>query len=145
MIEVVRIPKEEWGVFSEKAHLIVFGKVKPKEWDRIDFALVVQKNDKMMGYVTCREHDAKTVYWQFGGSFPGTKDTVLTWTAYQEFVGFCKGKYDRITTIIENTNTVMLKMAMKVGFRIVGVKSYNGSVLLEHVLELQDEKHSEEI
>lgn len=138
MIHVDFINKHEWSPLSEKAHLIAFNKSKPSDWDRIDYALVVANGETPMGYVTCREVDAKTVYWQFGGAFPGTKGTPMTWQGYQAFVEWCKLRgYDRITTLIENENVAMLKMAMKVGFRIQGIRYAQGSVLLEHVKELR--------
>jgi hypothetical protein len=117
--------------------LIAFGKLLPPGSERIDFAMIVSNSDGVaMGYVTCREQDAETVYWQFGGAFPGTRDTLRTFQGYRAFVDACRN-YKRITTLIENTNTVMLKMAMAVGFRVVGVRAYKGSILLEHLLEFE--------
>jgi hypothetical protein len=140
MIHVDKIDAATWTrTFSENAHRIAFGKLKPHQWDRLDFALVVASGDTPMGYLTCREMDHETIYWQFGGAFPGTKDTVMTWQGYQAFVSWCAlQKYKRITTYIENSNVPMLKMAMKVGFRIHGVRSYQGAILLEHIKELHD-------
>lgn len=135
MIRVERFTPREWAQHSENAHKICFGKLKPSAWDRIDFALLVVNDDRPLGYVTCRETDPETLYWQFGGAFPGTKDTATTFKGYCAFVEYCRDKYKRITTLIENDNLVMLKMAMKVGFRVVGIRFAAGSVLLEHVLE----------
>jgi hypothetical protein len=129
---------KEWKNLSEKAHLIAFSETKPSEWDRIDFALLVRRGEQAMGYVTCREHDHETLYWQYGGAFPGTKESSLTFAGYKAFVSWSQKKYKRITTLIENNNVVMLKMAMKVGFRIVGVRLFRGHVLLEHLLEFPD-------
>lgn len=137
MIKVERFSRAEWREFSENAHFVCFGKHKPAEWDRIDFALLVVDEEKPMGYVTCREIDAETLYWQFGGAFPGTRDTHRSFRGYQAFVDYCKPKYKRISTLIENDNLVMLKMAMKVGYRIIGVRSFKGSILLEHLLEFE--------
>lgn len=134
-IVVDQISAQEWAQLSEKAHLIAFAENKPAEWDRIDFALLVKRGQNLMGYVTCRETDAHTLYWQFGGAFPGTRESSLTFSGYRAFVDFCEERYQRITTLIENDNFVMLKMAMKVGFRIVGVRVFRGHVLLEHLLE----------
>jgi RimJ/RimL family protein N-acetyltransferase len=127
--------REDWKAVSEAAHLVCFGERKEVSMDRIDFALVVGENDAPSGYVTCREHDAETLYWQFGGAFPGTRSTSLSWKGYQALVDWCKTRYKRITTLIENTNIVMLKMAMKVGFRIQGVRVFKGQILVEHLLE----------
>lgn len=133
---VVQLSREQWAKHSELAHLIVFNKRKPASMDRIDFALVAQKDDALISYVTCREHDAETLYWQFGGAFPGTKNTSLSFQAYQMGINWCKEKgYKRVTTAVENTNIVMLKFALKVGFLIVGIRNHHGSVLVELVLE----------
>lgn len=88
-----------------------------------------------MGYLTCRETDAHTLYWQYGGAFPGTIKSSMTWIGYQAFALWCKQRYKRVVTYIENKNTVMLKMAMKIGFVIQGIKVFDGHILLEHVLE----------
>ncbi len=135
-IEVEKIHSKDWAYLSEDAHLIAFQELRPVESERIDFALVAKRMpDKLMGYITCREHDSETLYWQFGGAFPGTRESSLTFKAYQKFVDFCQTRYKRVTTIIENDNVVMLKMAMRVGFRVVGIRFYEGKVLLEHVIE----------
>lgn len=130
-IEVDQIPKKEWDLLSEKAHLITFNEKKPVDWDRIDFALIIRNGDDLMAYVTCRETNFETLYWQFGGAFPGTRSTSLSYACYREAIDWCRGKYKRITTLIENTNVVMLKMALKAGFLVVGTKVFNGHVLLE--------------
>lgn len=109
---------------SENAHLAVFETYKPASLDRIDFALLIERGETLMGFATCREHDAETLYWQYGGALPGTKSSSLTFPGYQAVVAWSKERYKRITTIIENDNVVMLKFAMKVGFRIVGVRTH---------------------
>lgn len=133
--EVQKLNPVEWEALSESAHKAVFNEVKPASFDRIDFALVCHTDSMPMGYVTCREYDHETVYWQFGGSFPGTKGTVLSWGCYVALTAWCLDRYKRITTLIENTNTVMIKFAMKRGFRIIGIRNFGGSILLEHLLE----------
>lgn len=137
-LTVDRFGKEEWKQFSEKAHLVCFGAHKPAEWDRIDFALMVRSDEAPLGYVTCRETSADSVYWQFGGAFPSSRGTVLSWLSYNEFVNYCRGKYRSITTMIENVNTPMLRMAMKVGFLIIGSRAIGGRIYLEHLLEFSD-------
>lgn len=134
-MDVIKFSAQDWQQYSENAHKIAFNEHKPRDWDRIDFALLVVDADKPAGYVTCREHDSHSVYWQFGGAFPGTKESIHAYRGYQAFVEWCRPRYQRVGTLIENTNTAMLKMAMKVGFRIVGVRNFKGSILLEHLLE----------
>lgn len=135
-IRIEQIQPMQWRLFSERAHLLCFGKNKPVTWDRIDFALLGLEQDEPLGYITCREVDATTLYWQFGGAFPAIRGSFHSFRVYEEFVKFCKDQcYERITTLIENDNLPMLKMAMKVGFRVIGVRTFKGSILLEHLLE----------
>lgn len=133
--EVDRLTKEQWAPLSQKAHLICFGENKPAEMDRIDFALLVKKGPQLIGYCTCRETDSDTLYWQFGGAFPGTKDSSMSLPAYLRLVWWTKQHYKRVHTLIENNNIVMLKMAMKAGFRIIGIRNFNKHILLEHAME----------
>lgn len=105
--------------------------------DRISFALLaIGEKDDLLGYITCRESDKFSLYFQYGGAFPGTIKTSMSFKAYQECINFCRPKYKRITTMIENTNTSMLKMAMKVGFRIQGINYFDGHIFVEHALDL---------
>lgn len=134
---IEKIGAEIWKKnFSELAHKISFQTIRKGELERIDYALLlINHADEPVGYMTCRELDAKTVYWQFGGAMPNVKDTIYSFAGYKEMASWHLNQYDRIYTYIENTNTVMLKMAMKVGFLITGIKFFDGSVMLEHSLK----------
>lgn len=133
--KVTRIEAKDWVErFSERAHSLVFQKHKPAEWDRIDFALLVTQGTDLIGYATCREHDSKTLYLQYGGAFPGTRETSMSLPAYIELIEWCRKNYAKVTTVVENDNIVYLKFAMRVGFRIVGLRAFQGQVLLEHEL-----------
>lgn len=135
-MRIVRIEKEEWSQLSEKAHKAVFKETKPVDMDRIDFALVCENEFEIpMTYITCRENDKDTIYFQYGGAFPGTKDTMHSFRAMQMSVRWCKERYKRIHFYVENTNKPMLKMAMKVGFLITGIRNYKNHILIEHLLE----------
>lgn len=135
--EVERLTKEQWAPLSENAHIVAFNEKKAVEGERIDFALLVKRDGKLTGYCTCKEYDAKSLYWQYGGAFPGTKETSVSLPAYMRLVWWSKQNYDRVYTLIENSNLVMLKMAMKVGFRITGVRNHHGKIYLEHSLEFE--------
>ena len=127
---------ENYRVLAKNFHLISFGQIIVPEDERIDYALVIRDEFlNLKGYVTCREHRADTVYWQYGGSFPGTRESSLTFKIYTMGIEYCLTKYKRITTLIENENIVMLKMAMKAGFRIIGAGGMNGKIFLELMLE----------
>ena len=134
---VEKVSREDWARVSENAHLLVFGTEKPASHERIDFALICVKGDNIEGYLTCKEMDHQTVYWQFGGSLPHVKGSLNSFRGYQLFVNWAQAHYKRVQTRIENTNTAMLKFAMKVGFLIVGVRYVQGSTLLELELEFK--------
>jgi hypothetical protein len=133
---VEKLSPSEWSDISENAHLVVFNEKISKLSNRIDFTLLAKKEDGVLaGYVTCREHDAETLYWQYGGAFPGTIKTIGSYHFCMAMRDWAKDRYKRVTMLIENTNKAMLKMAVSMGFIITGVRTYNGFVLLEHVLE----------
>lgn len=139
-MRVVRVEKEEWKVLSEKAHLIVFNENKNSENDRIDFALTVEEEESslLLSYITCRETDSDTLYWQYGGSFPGTKGTILSYRAVQATLRYCQERYKRVFFYVENKNSAMLKMALKCGFLITGIRNYKNTILVEHLLEFRE-------
>lgn len=146
MIRIEKIAPEVWKkTYSELAHQSVFGKQKPSEWDRIDFALLFidETMDVAAAYITCREYDHETLYWQFGGAFPSSQGTLRSSACFQESLIWCAAKYKRVTFLVENTNFRMLKFAMKENFKIVGVRNFHGSILLEHMLEFETKEKGE--
>lgn len=131
-----KMDPKTWESFSEHAHRACFSEIKPREWDRIDYALLcTNEKDEPCGYMTCRELDSKSVYWQFGGAFKPIKGTINSMRVYEAFINWHKERYQRVCTYIENDNRAMLRMADKVGFKITGIRNYNSQVLLEHLLE----------
>lgn len=135
-MRVTRLSPAEWQGFSENAHLIAFGKKKSVDQERIDYALVATSDGgELIGYVTVKEMDAETVYWQFGGAFPPGRGSPRAWTGYKALLDWTASRYKRMTTLIENTNVPMLKLAMHAGLRVIGVRNYKGEVLLEHGIE----------
>lgn len=136
-MRIVALTKEQWALLSEKAHLVVFNENKPVAMERIDYALLAEGEDGLPeSYATCREIDAETVYWQYGGSFPGTRGTINSLRNFNGFIRYAKEfGYKRICYYVENTNAPMLKLAAKTGFLITGVRNYKGHVLVEHLLE----------
>lgn len=138
-MKVERITPAEWINFGPEAHLICFNEKRDAQDDRIDFALIAA-NDQPLAYMTCRELDAKTVYLQYGGAFPSAKDSVLSFRAYTAMLKALKDAgYLIAGTYIENKNKVMLKFAMKAGWFITGVRTFDGSVMLEHQMKLQED------
>ena len=132
---VLQIPSDTWITeYSETAHLLCFGKSKPASFDRIDYALLAVHDDKPLAYVTVRELDPDTVYWQFGGVFPMMQKTLLVARCYKQFIDFQTTLCHRISTCIENTNLPMLRLAMAHGFKINGIRNYQG-ILVELLYE----------
>lgn len=119
--------KDEWALVSEDAHLVIFNELRKNDMNRIDFALVVW-DDIPLGYMTCREFDSETIYISYGGSF-GKSFKVLE--GYKAFLSYLKETYKRATTLIENNNIPMLKMAMSQGFLITGIKNFKNQIYLE--------------
>ncbi len=136
-MRIEKLTPQQWSYLSETAHLTVFGKLKPATFDRIDYALlVVDAEKKPLSYLTARELDHESVYWQFGGSFPETIGTTASLTNFRACIGYTKELgMKRISFLVENDNTAMLKLAMREGFKIVGIRNFKGTVLLEHLLE----------
>jgi hypothetical protein len=128
----------EWQELSEVAHLVCFDELRPKSLDRIDFALVVVEENVPLAYTTVKELDSESAYMQFGGAFPSAKGTAKSLSSYLEMVSFLKSKYKRISTIIQNTNTPMMKFAMKADFLVIGVRIRDAEVYLEHFLECKE-------
>ena len=133
---VNKINRGEWISMSRNAHLLCFNEERDPMMDRIDFALINERNGEPLDYTTVRELDAESVYWQHGGSFPNTKGTGTAFYTYKRNSKWCFGEgYKRITTYIENNNLAMLKIALQVGFLVIGTRTFNGHVMLELLLE----------
>lgn len=138
-MRVVKISKEKWAELSEKAHLIVFNEIRKPEMERIDYALLVESDSGVpMQYATCRELDAESVYFQYGGSFPGTKGTGKSLRCFDKIIEWSEfAGYRRISFLVENTNEAMMKLALRFGFLVVGLRNFKGQVFLEHTKEFQ--------
>lgn len=129
MIQIQRLSKAEWEPVANFAHQIAFDK--KREGDRSTFALLGSEDGQTLGYVSCIELDSETVYLQFGGTFPPAKKSVRCFNGYSLVIAELEKTYENLFTLIENTNVVMLKMAMKAGFRIIGTRYFKGSVMVE--------------
>lgn len=138
MFDVKLIGRDDWKTFfAEEAHKLVFSEKRSADLDRIDFAILLVKEDSPVAFATCREHDSETVYMQYGGALPLNKKTYGVSQGYGQMIEFLSHNktYKRVTTRIGNENVAMLRLAMAVGFRIVGVTTFKGDVLLELLLE----------
>lgn len=137
--KIEKLLPEEWKLLSEQAHLAMFSESRSSEMDRIDYALIITDEEKKLcGYLTARELDQDSVYWQYGGAFPGTHSSKKAFDVYGELILWAKRHYKRITTLVKNSNVRYLKLAMHFGFRIIGCRFFNGEVLVELLNEFSE-------
>jgi hypothetical protein len=132
------ITSEQWKGMSSFAHKISFGKSYPSDFERIDFAiLAIDACEIPMGFITVLEFNKNHIYWQYGGVFPGTKNTVNSYKIYSAARDLCAQTYKSVSTFIESDNITMLKFAFKLGFKIIGMKHIFGQNCVELFLNLE--------
>jgi RimJ/RimL family protein N-acetyltransferase len=142
-IRVEKLSPENWRDLSRSAYLVCFNSDRKPEDDRIDYALFAVRGEMPLGFVTVRDLDRTTGYWQYGGTFPGTVGTTAVLPVMREFIAEMKERgYERVSFRVRNTNRPMLKLAFHLGFSIVGVRVVKDEVYLEHVLDWKEEKTS---
>lgn len=140
-MHVLILTPEQWKENGEWAHAVCFNEFRDKELDRISFAMLVVDEKKPVSYCTVRELDRDSVYWQYGGAFPGTITTIGSFKSYMMMVNKIKEMgYKRISTYVENTNTVMIKMCIKAGYVIVGTRYYDGHIYVDFLNEFEDKE-----
>lgn len=130
MIHVKKFTPEQWYAYSEVAHKLVFKEQRDPWIERISFALLAHSDEEAIGFVTCRETDAESVYWQFGGALDEFRG-IAAYRGFQGFYGYCQKRYKRISTLVKNDNVGYLHMLMKMGFRAIGMRTYKGDIFLE--------------
>lgn len=135
-MELVKLSKQEWSQHTEQAHFVCFGEVGYSALDRCDFALLVVEGDVPLMYATIKETDSESAYLQRGGAFPSSKNTVLSYKAFDLIMNYLKTNYKYLTMRVLNTNKPMLKFAMKADFLIDGVNYAKGNIYLDHYLEV---------
>ena len=132
MIQIDRIEKEDWDKLSTDAHTAVFNEKRPSSWNRIDYALGIRSGLDIIGFATIRELDHESVYWQYGGGIPEFRNSPKMFKGYKAVADYCfENGVKNIQTLVENTNVVMLKMAMKIGFLIIGTKTLDGKTYVD--------------
>lgn len=140
-VELDIVDAAAWTMLSDPAHKLIFGKSRPPEHNRIDFALVPYnaETEDPLAYATVRELDHESVYWQFGGAVPEIQNTVLASRIYRQMIAWTKERYRRVTTLVESENVRYLRFAMAHGFRVIGVRMFEGQVLVELLLDFSKE------
>lgn len=133
-VDLVYYSSKEWEMLARDAHASVFNEERPSEMNRIDGALLSHVGDLPYGYITLRELDSETVYIQYGGAFEPAKTKVFTYSIYSKMIDSLLSKYKQISTLIKNENVSMLKLAMKKGFRVIGVRMFKSEVYCELII-----------
>lgn len=128
------VDKNAWKEhFSETLMSLVFDMPDFHLIESVDYAVLIKDEDDILGFSTCRALDKSHIYMQYGGSL---QKSFKNLSSYLLLVNTLKKEYSTITTYIENTNTSMLKIAMKAGFRIIGLRSFKNKIYLEHCIEV---------
>jgi len=136
-VGLVRYSPEEWFEYAEASHKLVFKEIRDPAMDRISFALLAYDSVGPIGYVTCRELDSESLYWQYGGAIEGRRGLPAV-RGFDAFLEETRKQYKRITTLVENGNVSYLHLAMQKGFRIIGVRCFKGQVLVELFKEFEN-------
>jgi hypothetical protein len=139
-IELLRYTPEQWYACSAEAHYTVFQRIRPPWVERISFALVATYRDEVIGYVTARETDAESVYWQFGGSMDRS-NAVRTVRGFQAILSDTRNRYKRVTTYVKNDNCGYMNLLMKHGFRAIGMRVFKEEIFLEFYQEFKGEEN----
>lgn len=134
-MNVVKYSKEDWDLVSEDIHQSVFGEFRPSSLNRFDFALAAWEHEHPVGYITCRETDAESVYISYGGVFPENRQSRDSKAGMSAIIDYLKFHYKRANMLVENSNVFMLKKALNHGFLPVGIANYCGSIFVDLRLE----------
>ena len=131
-LEVKKLTSGKWAEICSDAHLVGFNHARDPKLDRIDYALlVVDELQNICGWLTAREFDSETVYWQYGAGTPESRNGPKVVETYSVLVEDAFKKYKRICTLVENENVKYLKLAMHFGFRIIGTRLFESKVYVE--------------
>ena len=131
MIEVKRLLPNEWNSYSESAHAIAFNEKRAPTMDRISFALLVGDGVLPLGFITCLELNAESVYIQHGGATPasiGTSKSYEVWTVMLKWLQ--EHGYKTATMLVKNTNKKMIRFEMD-EFLVTGTSNFKNEVYIE--------------
>lgn len=131
ILRLDKILAPHWEAYcAQYAHRAVFNEHLPPGLERIDYALVAAEGDKPVAYMTVRELDAETVYLKRGGAFDPL-EKLYRLPVYRMFLCWLDERYERMTTLVQNENVPYLKLAMAAGFRVIGIRTFDGEIFLE--------------
>lgn len=131
MIHAEFLTKEEWRNYSKDAHEISFEETWNAELERIDYAMLLVNEQEPLAYVTLKETGEHSVYLQYGGAFPNSRGTILSYKAFAVMLDSLQKKYKKITTLVENNNWGMLKFYWSAKFLVTGLRYFKNHIYLE--------------
>lgn len=140
--KIIQIDPKEWAArFASSAHVAVFGEHRPGYSNRIDYALLVidVERDVPVAYLTARELDHESIYWQYGGSFKPHFRPHTALTIYNQLIAWHGERYKRVSTFTKNDNLEYLRIALKCGFLVIGTRTFNGDILLDLLNSFDEE------
>jgi len=141
---ISKVPAKEWKTFSKGAMAEMFSVTNSLEWELIDFVLVGrdEKTDGLVGFITCKETAAYALYWEYGGLFPEHQGRGQVVKLIRQAIDWAKERYKLVYFLVKQDNVPMHKLALAVGFLIMGIRHINGTILVEYILEFE-EGHNE--
>lgn len=133
---ILKVAPDAWARdFSEAAHRACFNERSDPEDEHISFALIAIKDGAASAYLTAREVGGRALYLAYGGAFPPIAGTSAALPIYLEMIKACLELSDILMTYVVNTNISYLRMAMKAGFLITGIRHFRGTTLVELTLD----------
>ena len=138
LIRIIRLERDQWNHMSEEAHRAAFGTNRTWLMQKSDYALLaLDRKNSPIGYISVVEHDKDTAHWTFGGVFSQYKNSLESFRAFQAAIEYAGVFNKQILCTVENNNNAMLRFMNKVGFRICGLRNFQNTVLLEHILRVR--------
>jgi ribosomal protein S18 acetylase RimI-like enzyme len=136
-IAIQKLRPIDWEIISKDFHFVVFQEKREPYFDRIDYALLLTDSvkDHAIGFVTVRELDSFTAYLQHGGIIPQYQNSIIPYKCFMEVLKLLSGKYKRMSTLVRNDNFRMLKLYISIGAKIIGIRTFDNEIYLEHLIE----------
>jgi len=128
-VKIVQTTAKEMGEMYGKLFCDCFG-----TWEEHhvpDFVLLNVTDKDITGFMSCFQTKQHEVYVMWGGVRPEYRG-IRTKQRLRQARDYLHERYTSVITSVENTNTVMLKLYLSLGYIIYGIKtSTDGHTYLE--------------
>jgi len=130
MPQLVKVSKEQMGgKFIEDLHKSIFGDSIPADYFRYDSCLITQDDDNnLVSYVLIREISSETIELGWGGTSKDSRG-ILSKISLDLFTQECLNHYENVTLQTCNKNLPMLRLALSLGYIVVGCRVANNGEL----------------